>query len=420
MSPRPIRLSPLRRLPARNPSPLALISVVVAVAAWFGCAFLLWSTTSVPSDLRLPDLDPRDLFSAAELARAHAYERVVRIEFLVYAVVTIAVLAAYARWGTRFLRESAAGRIGSGMLLAMLGFALLWLTLLPAGVFDLWWQRRNDLTEAAYLDYFFESWFGLGGQFLFLCLAIVIVMGLAGRFPDHWWIPGAGVFVALACLLAFVYPYLAGGDPIDDPALVADAHGYAVAQGIDDVPIEVVDVSSFTNAPNAEAAGFGPSRKVILWSTILDGRFDDGSVRVVVAHELGHHSRNHIIKSLLWYALFAFPGTYLIARITRRRGGMREPEAVPLALLVLVVLSFLALPLNNMVTRHMEAEADWVALETTKNPAAAQRLFEGFSTELYAEPKPPTWAYLLMESHPTVIQRIAMAEAWKERRNTAP
>lgn len=395
--------------------------MVVAAAAWVVCAYLLWSTSTVPADLRLPDLDPRDLFSPEELSRARAYERVVRIEFLVYAAVTIAVLAAYAKWGARFLKESAAGRVGSGMLLAMLGFALLWLTLLPAGVFGLWWQRRHDLTESGYLDYFFESWFGLGGEFLFVCLAIVIVMGLAGPFPDHWWIPGAGVFVALVCLFAFVYPYLAGGDPLEDRALVADAHGYAVAQGIDDVPIEVVDVTDFTNAPNAEAAGFGPSRKIILWNTLLDGRFDDGSVRVVLAHELGHHSRGHIGKSILWYALFAFPGAYLIARITRRRGGMRQPEAVPLALLILVVLSFLALPLNNMFTRHLEAEADWVALETTKTPDAAKRLFEGFSTELYAEPKPPTWAYLLMESHPTVIQRIAMAEAWKERsRSTTP
>ena len=53
-----------------------------------------------------------------------------RIEFLVYALVTVAVLAAYARWGARFVKESAAGRVGTGMLLAMLGFALLWLTLL--------------------------------------------------------------------------------------------------------------------------------------------------------------------------------------------------------------------------------------------------------------------------------------------------
>ncbi len=407
-------------MPDKGRSPLALVAVVLAASVWLGLAYLLWSTSNVPGDLRLPELDPRDLFSAEELSRAYAYERVVRIEFLVYALVTVAVLAAYAKWGGRFVRESAAGRIGTGMLLAMLGFALLWLTLLPAGLFDLWWQRRHDLTESGYVEFFFESWFGLGGEFLFLCLAIVIVMGLAGAFPNYWWIPGAGVFVALVCVFAFVYPYLAGGSDLDDPALVADAHDYAVAQGIDDIPIEVVDVSAFTTAPNAEAAGYGPSRKIILWSTLLDGRFDDNSVRVVVAHEIGHHARDHIVKSILWYALFAFPGAYLIARITRRRGGMREPEAVPLALLLLVVLSFLALPLDNMITRHMEAEADWAALETTENPAAAKRLFRGFSTELYADPKPPTWAYLLMESHPTVIQRIEMAEAWNDRQRGTP
>jgi STE24 endopeptidase len=306
------------------------------------------------------------------------------------------------------------------MLLAMLGLALVWLTLIPAGILDLWWQRRHDLTEAGYLDYFFESWFGLGGEFLFICLAIVIVMGLAGPFREYWWIPGAAVFVGLACLFAFVYPYLAGGEPLRDPALAMDAHALAQKQGIDDIPIRVVEVSSFTTAPNAEAAGLGPSKRIILWDTILDGRFDYRELRVVVAHELGHHSRGHITKSLLWYALFAFPGAYLIARITRRRGGMREPEAVPLALLVLVGLSFLALPAQNAITRHLEAEADWVALETTEDPAGAERLFKGFSTELLAEPKPPTWAYVLTETHPTILQRIAMAEAWKERRSPAP
>ena len=98
---------------------------------------------------------------------------------------------------------------------------------------------------------------------------------------------------------------------------------------------------------------------------------------------------------------------------------MREPEAVPLALLVLVVLSFLALPVQNVITRHMEAEADWVALETTENPAAAKRLWRGFSTELYADPSPPTWSYLLIDTHPTV-KRVAMVEAWSDRQRGTP
>ena len=210
----------------------------------------------------------------SELSRAYAYERFVRIEFLVVRARPVAVLAAYAKWGGRFVRESAAGRIGTGMLLAMLGFALLWLTLLPAGLFDLWWQRRHDLTESGYVEFFFESWFGLGGEFLFLCLAIVIVMGLAGVFPNYWWIP------APACSSrSYARSHSSTRTSREAPTSTTRTRRRRARlcgrPGDRRHPDRVVDVSAFTTAPNAEAAGYGPSRKIILWSTLLDGRFDD-------------------------------------------------------------------------------------------------------------------------------------------------
>ena len=94
---------------------------------------------------------------------------------------------------------------------------------------------------------------------------------------------------------------------------------------------------------------------------------------------------------------------------------MRDPAAVPLALLVLVVLQFAALPLLNAITRNMEAEADWVALETTEDPEAMSRLWSGFAAEAKADPSPPTWSYLLFDTHPSMAKRVAMAEAWRER-----
>ncbi len=126
----------------------------------------------------------------------------------------------------------------------------------------------------------------------------------------------------------------------------------------------------------------------MLWDTLIDGRFTNRELRVVIAHELGHLARNHIWKEVGWYALFAFPGAYLIARATRRRGGMGTPEAVPLALFVLVVLGLLALPLQNAISRHMEAEADWMALRTTHDPTAAVGLFRRFVPTTLDEPDP--------------------------------
>ena len=94
---------------------------------------------------------------------------------------------------------------------------------------------------------------------------------------------------------------------------------------------------------------------------------------------------------------------------------MANPAAVPLSLLVIVVLDLVSLPVYNAISRHMEAEADWVALETTRDPDSAAGLFRNFTIESLNDPDPPTWSYLLFDSHPSVEQRIAMAEAWKAR-----
>jgi STE24 endopeptidase len=94
---------------------------------------------------------------------------------------------------------------------------------------------------------------------------------------------------------------------------------------------------------------------------------------------------------------------------------MRNPKAVPPGLLVLVVLQLLALPLNNAISRHLEQEADWMSLQTTRDAPAETALFRDLTTDDYAEPDPPAWDYFLLEDHPPPLDRIAMVEAWKAR-----
>lgn len=387
-------------------------------AIWVVSAWLLWRT-KVPGSLWLPNLDERRFFSAAQLRRSESFGRIDGVLWAGGLLVQVLVLAVYAQRGHRFMRESAAGPIGTGMLLGMLGFAILWFAELPFTVLGLWWQRRHHLTQVGYVETVFGNWLALGGEFVFLCLALLIVMGLARGLGDRWWLPAAPAFVGLATLFAFVTPYLITTQRLADPQLRTAASRLERREHVQDTPIVVQNVRDVTSLPNAEATGLGPSRRVVLWDTLVDGRFSEGELDVVVAHELGHLSRNHIWKDLGWYALFAFPGAYLIARATRARGGMGVPDAVPLSLLLLVILGVLALPLQNVITRHQEAEADWVALQATRDPAAARRLFRGFVPATYDEPNPDWIGYVLRESHPTIMQRIAMAEAWKRRYATS-
>src|SRR5439155_19431172 len=152
--------------------PLAL----ALAAGWVYAAARLWSSSTVPDDLKLPHLDQHAYFSAGFLERSAGYERFLRIDFVLATIVLLIVLALYARHGERFTRESAAGRVGTGMLLGMLGFAFVWLSQLPFGIAGLWWERRHHISKQGYLEVVTGSFLGLGRQFIFVCVAIGIVM----------------------------------------------------------------------------------------------------------------------------------------------------------------------------------------------------------------------------------------------------
>lgn len=395
--------------------PLRLGLYAALAAGWVTLAWLL-SGTAVPDSLTLSSVDVDRVFGPELVDRAERFERFLLVVWALGTVVTLATLALYARYGDRFTRESAAGPIGTGMLLGMIGLAIVWLTQLPFTVVSLWWSRRYDVSHVGYLEALFGGWVELGLTFVSVCVALLVVMGLARRIGSWWWIPGTAVFTAIATAFVFVGPYVYPGlDRPERPALIARYERLARAEGVDGVPLRVEHVSDDTSQANAFAFGLGPSRRVVLWDTMLDGRFGEGAVDVVLAHEIAHHAKDHIPKAIGWFALFALPGAFLVMIATRRVGGMGDPRAVPLALLVVAAWTLVTSPAQNVVSRRAEAEADWQALETTSDPAAARGLFREFAATSLGDPSPPTWAHVLLDTHPTLAQRVAMANAWARR-----
>jgi STE24 endopeptidase len=372
----------------------------------------------VPDGLSLPAVDVDDTFGAELVEKSRHYERFLYVDWVLAQVALLVTLVLYARKGAAFTRESAAGPIGTGMLLGMLGLAIVWLVGLPFGLAALWWQRRHGIEDTGYLAWLYEDWVVLGAGFFSICIALLIVMGLARRLGERWWLPGAAVFVGIAALFTFAVPYLDfTTKPLESEALLAAQERYEDELGLPDLPARVEEVSNDTEQANAYAYGMGPSRRIVFWDTMLREPFSEEEQKVVLAHELAHHSQEHLPKGLGWFALFAIPGAWILMRATRGRGGMGAPEAVPLALLVVAVLQLVTAPAANSISRRMEAEADWKALQVTRDPASLEQLMIGFSDTSLGDPAPPGWTQVLLGTHPTLADRVAMARAWAARRD---
>jgi Zn-dependent protease with chaperone function len=387
----------------------------LAVALWLLAAWLLWRST-VPADLSLPDLDPRRYFTAEELDKTARYERFIRIDIVLSTLATIVALWAFSRRAPQFARNTGLGPIGAGMIVGMIVLILLWAVDLPFSIALRWWADRHDLTHGSWADWLFEPWAVLGLSVAFVMLQIAIIMGFARRFPRYWWLPVTPIFLALAFAFSVALPYVdAGRVHAPRRADVREAYAALERQEGTDVPLDEEKVSDLTTQANAMVEGLGPTMRVVIWDTLLDGRFSPGEIRFVLAHELGHVKHEHVYKGFGWAILFAFPITFLLAWLTRRRGGMGDPGVLPYGFLVLTVLGILVTPIGNVISRRVEAEADWQALQTTKDPASGQGLFQEFTRTSLQQPEPPTWAYIYFDTHPTAIQRIAMMEAWKTR-----
>ena len=367
----------------------------------------------MPSDLDVGGLDVHRFFSAHEVTRAAHYRRFVEAIWASHLLAELIALVVLTRRAPGIVRTSNLGRIGAGVVVAMIVLVTLWFLSLPFGMAQRWWDARYRLAPNNYYSWIYRSLIQLSIEAVVVFAAVVIVLALAARLGDRWWLAGAPVLVGCAAAFPFISGYAAVLGTHGLPANVrADVRVLEQRERVPGTPVHVRDVSDVTYRANAFATGFGPSANVVLWNTLLDGSFTRGEIRVVVAHEFGHVAHRHVLKAVGWTALLLLPVVWLVTLAARVRGGIADPRAIPFVLLTLVMLGFLAAPFVNAVSRRYEAEADWSALNATHDGASARKLFIDFQRTSLQEPNPPTWDYLWLENHPTIAQRIAMVQAW--------
>jgi STE24 endopeptidase len=188
---------------------------------------------------------------------------------------------------------------------------------------------------------------------------------------------------------------------------------------IDDVL--VADASRRTTTLNAYVSGFGDSRRVVVYDNLMHG-VPRAEVLSVVAHEIGHAREHDVLLGTALSALAGVAGIGLLAlllddsRLQRwtRTHGPADARAVPTMLALFVVASALVLPAQNAVSRSIEARADRDALVATRDPAAFRGIQKSLALRSLADPSPPTLLHVWFGTHPTVLQRMGIADAYAE------
>jgi Zn-dependent protease with chaperone function len=394
-------------------------ALIALVAVWVVSGLLLWRTT-VPR-LSIPSLDPRDYFSAEYLAHQEHYRRVSRILLLATIAAQFVVLALLV-WKGRALADAldgiGRGRIRTGVLVGVAVALCLWLVALPFGALGLWWRRRYGLSNQAAGSWIRDQLVAVGIECLLLAGAVAVALALAWWLGRSWWLVAAPLFVLAGVLYFIAQPLLIQPlfntfHPLANRQLTQDIKELGAKEGVTVDKVLVADASKRTTAANAYVSGIGPTKRVVFYDTILDGRFTQPELESVAAHELGHVARSHIWKGLAWFALFSIPGVVLVWLFTERRGGLPDPGLVPLGIAVAIVFAFLVMPFGNLVSRRYEAEADWMALTATRNPDAFIGLEKQLTVTSLGDPDPPAWSNIIFGTHPTPMKRIGMAEAFR-------
>jgi Zn-dependent protease with chaperone function len=260
--------------------------------------------------------------------------------------------------------------------------------------------------------------------------AVIGVVALLGFYtvvrllPRWWWAAGAVGAAGLVVLLSFVLPVLVEPvfnrfTPMEPGPLRGELVAMAARDGVPVRDVLVADASRRTRAVNAYVSGLGPTRRIVVYDTLLR-EAPPAEVTSVVAHELGHAKRRDVLTSTLTGALgaaLAVVGLYLLGSwsgLLRAAGvdSIAEPRAFALLVAVVAVVGLVSAPAQGLISRRVEARADAHALALTADPATFESMQRRLSAVNLGDPDPPRWEHLFAASHPSTVERMAAARAF--------
>ena len=286
-------------------------------------------------------------------------------------------------------------------------------------------EHQYGFATQSFLPWFREQSIGLGIAIIGGTILLVVLYAIFRRAPRTWWIWGTVVVVVFMFVTTFIAPVFIEPlfntykpltkSEIKDPILaMARANQIPVKQVFE------VDASRQTTRASANVAGVLGTTRIALNDNLLK-QCTLPEIREVMAHEMGHYVLNHGAKLLTYFGIFVLIGFALtrmlfdaaVSRWGDKWGvrGIADPAGLPLLVLILSTLVFLATPFLNTVVRVTEREADAFGINTSREPDGMAKV--ALKLGVYRKLDPRPLEEFIFFDHPSGRSRIRMAMDWK-------
>jgi len=244
------------------------------------------------------------------------------------------------------------------------------------------------------------------------------VLWLMGRMGTYWWLYVWLVWVVFNLLILFIYPSFIAPlfnkfSPMQDETMKARIESLLKRCGFTAQGLFVMDGSKRSAHGNAYFTGFGKTKRIVFFDTLLE-RLSINEVEAVLAHELGHFKRRHVVKRIVATFALSLGFLWLLGLLMQTTWfyqglGVTTPStalALLLFFMVLPVFSFLLGPIMSAYSRKHEFEADAYAAKQTDAADLVNALVKLYQDNAATLTPDPLYSKFY-DSHPPAMVRIS-------------
>ena len=291
-------------------------------------------------------------------------------------------------------------------------FTINYILTLPVTVWEKSIDKKFGFNVSSWKQFFIDE---IKKIILFVILGGAFFAGLIYFIDNYknWWLIGFGFSFTAVILINVLYPFFAAWfnkfEPLKNEELKNSIENMMEKVGFHSSGIFVMDASKRDTRLNAYFAGFGKTKRVVLFDTLLK-KLNKDEILAVLGHELGHFKHKDILKNIAVVGLMLFVLFFIFGHLPDKLfKELMIPKSgvniIILALLFSEVLFFVFQPLINLISRHNEFEADREGSELVSKKALHNALIK-LVKENKSFPKVSKIYSFIYYSHPPILERL--------------